>query len=105
MLGDQWSEESHNLMDTTLTDGCLCTFLARHNDTYLVDISHGDGVSLMETLVNASVAKPSRKSSQISDHSHSLSATPYAGFLPSVSVLFRLTVEPDLIAMIQRQQK
>ena len=56
-------------MEELLADGCYCTFLAKHNDSFLVEMSFGDSnTSLYDTLINAGVAKSSRRSSHASSH-------------------------------------
>lgn len=75
LSGNDWSKESHDFMENMLADGCYCTFLAKHNDSYLVEVLYGDDESLHDALVNANVVKNGSKDSHASDRSHSKQST------------------------------
>jgi len=53
-----------------MAEGGACTFIAKHNDTYLVDLTYGQQENLSDALINGGVAKASKSSSQASDRSH-----------------------------------
>lgn len=68
-VGSDWSSQSHDKMEELLAEGSMCTFLARRGDSYLVEMCYNGEASLQEALVQAGVAKLTRKSSQVSHSS------------------------------------
>lgn len=70
VAGDTWSPECHAHMESLLAEGGTCVFLAKHGDSYLVEMAYNGEQSLREALISANFAQLVSTGSHRSDRSH-----------------------------------